>query len=70
MGGRRPEGHNTGTRNTRMGETNRRQRKSEAPFEGDQGAEWSVASAASRMDGWMDGILAILNDDTPSAVAL
>jgi len=53
-----------------MGETNRRQRKSEAPFEGDQGAEWSVASAASRMDGWMDGILAILNDDTPSAVAL
>jgi len=50
MGGRRPEGHITGTRNMRMGETCRRQRRMEAPFEGGQGAEGDVAP---HMNGWM-----------------
>ena len=43
MGGHRPEGRITGTRNTRMGETNIRQRRLDAPFERGQGAEWAIA---------------------------
>ena len=50
MGGRHPEGHITGTRNTRMGETYRKQRRMEAPFEGGQGAEGGVAPHMNR---WM-----------------
>jgi hypothetical protein len=41
MGGRYPEGHST--RNAKMEETSRRQRKMEAFFEGVQGPEGTVA---------------------------
>ena len=37
MGGRRPEGHITALRNTRMEKTSRRQRRMEVSSEGDQG---------------------------------
>jgi len=50
MGGRRQEGHIIGTRNTRMVETYRRQRRTETPFEGGQGTEGAVAP---HMAGWM-----------------
>ena len=43
MGGRRPEGHVTGPRNTRTEETSRRQRRMEASSEGDQGPEGAAA---------------------------
>jgi len=48
MGGRRPDGHITGPRNTRMEEMSRRQRIMEASSEGGQGPEGAVAP-------WMDG---------------
>ena len=44
MGGRRLEGHITDLRNTRMGETSRRQRRMEASSEGGQDPEGAVAS--------------------------
>jgi len=43
MEGRRPEGHITDPRNTRMKETSKRQRRIEASSEGDQGPEGTVA---------------------------
>jgi hypothetical protein len=43
MRGRRPEGHITDPRNSRIVETNRRQRRMEVSFEGGQGPEWAVA---------------------------
>ena len=51
MGGRRPEGHITNPRNTRMEETSRRQRRREASSEGRPGPR----NDCSAMDGWMDG---------------
>ena len=50
MEGRRPEGHSTYTRNTRMGETSRRQRRMDASSEGGQGPERDY----SAVDGWID----------------
>lgn len=50
MEGRRPGGHSTYTRNTKMGETSRRQRRKEARSEGGQGPE----GGCSAVDGWMD----------------
>jgi len=38
MGGRRPGGHFTGLRNTKMEKTSRRQRRMEVFSEGDQGS--------------------------------
>ena len=43
MGGRRPEGHITDRRNTRMEETSRRQRRMEGSSEGGQGTGRAVA---------------------------
>jgi hypothetical protein len=43
MGGRRPEGHITDPRNSRVVETNIRQRRMEAPSEGGQGPEGAAA---------------------------
>ena len=43
MGGRRTEGHIRDPRNTRMEETNRKQRRMEASSEGGQGPEVAVA---------------------------
>jgi hypothetical protein len=50
MGGRRPDGHITDSRNTRMEETSRKQRIIEASSEGDQGPEGAVAP-------WLDGMV-------------
>jgi hypothetical protein len=43
MKGRRPEGHSTDPRNTRINETIRRQRRMEASSERGQGPEGAVA---------------------------
>jgi len=43
MEGRRPEGHITDPRNTRIKETIRRQKRTEASFEGGQGPEGAAA---------------------------
>jgi len=43
MGGRRLEGHTADPRNTRVEETNRRQRRMEASSVGGQGPEGTVA---------------------------
>ena len=44
MGRRRPQGHITGRRNTRMGETSRRQRRMEASSKGDHGPRKGVVA--------------------------
>jgi hypothetical protein len=50
MGGRHPDGHITGHRSTRMEETNRRQRITEAPSEGGQGSKEAVAPTMDGME--------------------
>jgi hypothetical protein len=50
MRGRRSEGHIRDPRNTRIGETSRRQRRMKAFSEEDQGPE----RGCSVMDGWVD----------------
>ena len=53
MGERRSEGHITDPRNTRMGETNIRQRRMKASSEGGQGPEGAVAAQME----WNSGTL-------------
>jgi hypothetical protein len=52
MGGRRLEEHSTDSRNKRMEEKRRRQRRMKASAEGDKDPDWAVAS---QMDVWMNG---------------
>jgi len=57
---RRPEGHITGPRNTKMEQTGRTERKIEASSEGGHDPEeavvpWMDGWMNGWMDGWMDG---------------